>query len=311
MREDSAVVTSRDGYNRNRPARRASEEPREASRTGSNWELDADELDRYMSGQPAREPRFDPYGRSQSSGRTERPRARQPQPEPQQPLYDDYEDYQQPTQQPESAFVDDGYAYEDEYDYDSYQADPEPEPTRERPQPARRQARPVARSRQREPEYDDDLYEDPYVLDDDLEEAPRRPQRRPQRSGRARAGQSPAGFTLPPVITEAPIVKDRTALIMMGVAVASVLAMIIVVLTRRDGLDAAIYTHVNANGDPANLQKASAIWNLPLIAGMVTVISLVLAWFLARWSEFLPRFLLGGSIGVQFIVWVAVIAYLF
>lgn len=101
------------------------------------------------------------------------------------------------------------------------------------------------------------------------------------------------------------------AVSMLGVALASVIVMLIVVMTRRDGLDALIYTHVNANGEPENLQDASAIWNLPLIAGMTTLIGAVAAWFLARWGEFLPRFLMGGAIGVQFVVWVAVIAYLF
>ena len=98
---------------------------------------------------------------------------------------------------------------------------------------------------------------------------------------------------------------------MLGVGIISLIAMIIVVMTRRDGLGELIFTHVNANGEPANLQTATAIWNLPLIAGMVTLISGVLAWFLARWEEFLPRFLLGGTIAVHFVVWIAVIAYLF
>lgn len=98
---------------------------------------------------------------------------------------------------------------------------------------------------------------------------------------------------------------------MLGVAVISFLAMLIVVTTRRDGLGELIFTHVNANGQPANLQTADAIWNLPLIAGMVVLMSGLLAWFLARWGEFLPRFLLGGAVGVHFVTWVAVIAYLF
>lgn len=113
------------------------------------------------------------------------------------------------------------------------------------------------------------------------------------------------------MIAEAPLIKDRIALGILAVAVVSVFAMLIIVTTGRDGLDGMIFTHVNANGEPENLQSASAIWNLPLIAGMVTLISGIVAWFLARWDAFLPRFLLGGSIGVQFVVWVAVIAYLF
>lgn len=301
-------MTSRDGYNRNRPTRGSSQPPRDPQRRGSSWELDADELDRYMSGQPSREPRFDPYGRSQSTGRTERVQPQRRQSQPSQPQYDDFDNYaDKPEPEPADQW-DDDFGYDDDYGYEEYQPEPEPAPVAR--QQSRRQQRPAPRQQPEfEPDYDDDLYDDPYVLDD--EDAPRRPQRRSPRSPRSREARQAPGFTVPPVIAEAPFVKDRLALGMFGVAAFSAILMLIVVMTRRDGLDSLIYTHVNANGEPANLQDASAIWNLPLIAGMVTLISVVLAWFLARWSQFLPRFLMGGAIGVQFVVWVAVIAYLF
>ena len=282
----------------------STQQPRTPQRQGSNWELDADELDRYMSGQPSREPRFDPYGRSQTDGRTERqpvqqPRTQQPlrRNQPLQPAYDDY------APEPEQEWVEDDYGYEAEPEFDDYAPEPAPaQPTRQR--------RPAPRQRQPEPEYDDDLYEDPYVLDDD-EVEPRPQRRRAPRPNRDRPARPSASFTLPPAIAETPIVKDRTALMMAGIGILSVLMMVIIVATRRDMLPEIIFTHVNANGEPANLQTASAIWNLPLIAGMTTLISLIAAWFLARWGEFLPRFLLGGALGVQFVAWVAVIAYLF
>lgn len=294
-------MTSRDGYNRNRPTRGTSQGPRESQRQGAGWELDADELDRYMSGQPAKEPRFDPYGRSQSTGRTERTPAPQQQQQPprQQPQYEEYDDI---APQQDGQWIDDDYGHEDDAGYEDYQPEPEPQPVRQRRQPMRQ--------RPQEPEYEDDLYDDPYVIDD--EEAPRRPQRRPQRpAGRNRPTRQAPSFTMPPAIADAPLVKDQTALALLGVGVVSALAMLIVVMTRRDALGEIIFTHVNANGEPANLQTADAIWNVPLIAGMVMLISGVLAWFLARWSDFLPRFLLGGTIAVHFVAWVAVIAYLF
>lgn len=295
-------MTSRDGYNRNRPTQGSSQAPRDVQRQDQAWELDADELDRYMSGQPSREPRFDPYGRSQSTGRTERVQPQSRQPQYSEPEYDDYAEAPEPAAQ-----WDDDYGYED--DYDDYQQEPEPAPAR-RAQPRRQAQQSPRRRPQPEPEYDDDLYEDPYVMDD--EDVPRRRQRPSSRSGgRSRPARQAPNFTVPPAIADAPFVKDRMALGMLGVAVLSAVIMLVVVMTRRDGLDAHIYTHVNANGEPVNLQSASAIWNLPLIAGMMTLISAVLAWFLARWGQFLPRFLMGGAIGVQFVVWVAVIAYLF
>lgn len=263
--------------------------------------MDADELDRYISGQPSREPRFDPYGRSQSSGQTQRGGSQQQpqrQSRPAEPLYEEYDNY------PDAQQWDDDYGYEDDYDYAEQPVAPEPTPQQ------RQRTRQPART-EYEPEYEDDLYDDPYVLDD--EEGPQRPQRRAARGGNRkprRAGQS-AGFQLPTFITNTPIAKDRMALGMFGIGLLSIVLMVIVVLVRRDGLENVIFTRVNADGGPENLRNASAIWNLPLIATMVTLINAALAWFLARWGEFLPRFLGGGALCVQFIVWVAVFAYLF
>lgn len=284
-------MTSRDGYDRNRPGRGANRAPQAPQRPESSWKLDADELDRYMSGQPAREPRFDPYARSQSTGRTETAPA---QPARRQPLYDDY------APVPEQDWEDGGF--EDEYDSGDYFEEPIA--------PVRQQtSRQAPRARQYIPEPEDDLYEDPYVLDD--EDLPRRPPRSQQRPARRQPQRPAVNFSMPTFVADAPIVQDSKALMIAGAGLASLLIMIIVVATQRAGLSDVIYTHVNANGDPEHLQEASAIWNLPLIAGMVTLISSTLAWFLARWSSFLPRFLLGGALGVQFIVWVAVFAYLF
>lgn len=314
-------MTSRDGYNRNRPSGGNRQRSNAPQRQDAGWELDAEELERYMSGQSSKEPRFDPYGRSQSTGRTERmsaPRRQQPAPPPE-PQYDDYSDYDTQYEDdyveqvdPNQQWADDDYAYEDDYAYDQQPvAPPREQPMRQ--QPMRRQ--PV-REPQYEPEYEDDLYEDPYVLDEEDEPAPRQPRRRPaqQRSGSARrprpARQAP-NIQIPTFISEAALVKDQTSLILLGVGFVSFLAMLIVVFNGRSGLPEVILTHVNANGEPANFRTSDAIWNLPLIAGMVTLISAVASWLLARWGEFLPRFLLGGAIAVQVVVWVAVIAYFF
>lgn len=299
-------MTSRDGSNRsNRPIRNADAQSR-VPRQGNQWELDAEDLNRYMSGQPSRQPRFDPYGRSQSTGRTERIPARptrEPQPEPQ---YEEYDAYEEETWQGDEyadEFQDTGYQ-DQAYDESDY-VEPAPEPTRARQQV--RQPRQQTRARTQEPEYyDEDLYEDPYVLDD--EETPAR--RAPQRAPRPRKPRQSQGFALPPALTNSPVIADRTTLGMIAVLVVSTIAMIIVVATKRDELPA-IFTHVNANGEPENISGVGAAWRMPLIGGMVMLINLVLAWFLARWGMFLPRFLLGGSIAVHFIVWVALLAYFF
>ncbi|MCA9832576.1 MAG: hypothetical protein KC435_01380 [Thermomicrobiales bacterium] len=272
-------MTSRDGSSRyNRPSSSSQ------SRQTGGFGLDADELDRYMSGQPAKQPRFDPYGRSQSTGQM--PAA----PQQFEPEYqDDYGTYADDDQDWQE-YEDDGYGYEDEY---------EPAPVA----PTRRQTS----RRQPVVEYEDDLYDDPYVDDEEIQE---RPQRRRPQERRPRQNRGGTGFALPPMIAEAPLVKDRMSLSMFGAGLLSVIVMIIVVALKRDGLDAVIPTHINANGGVQVAEDSSAVWRMPLIAGMITLISGVIAWFLARWGHFLPRFLLGGSLAVQFVVWVGIFAYL-
>lgn len=271
-------MTSRDGSNRfkqqpgNNPARQQSSD---------GFGLDADELDRYMSGQPSKQPRFDPYGRSQTTGQTRSARTTAPQIQPQ---YDDYADAAEAWDEPD---YDDSYPSEDAY------------------------AQPIQSASARRhlvQEHEDDLYEDPYVMDD--EEINERPQPRQQRPQRRRPQRQSNGLTLPPVIAEAPLVRDRMALGILGAGALSLLLMIIVVAANRDGLGSLIPTHVNADGGVQTIEESSAVWRMPLIAAMMTLISGVIAWFLAKWGTFLPRFLLGGCLAVQFVVWVGVFAYL-
>ena len=289
-------MTSRDGSNRNnKPIRQSAPAPRAQQRPNPQWELDAEDLNRYMSGQPSRQPRFDPYGRSQSTGRTERPQPQYQQPQP---------EYGEFPAEAIDEWDDEGVA--EEFEDEDFSA---PAPASARP--VARQSRPAQRTRSQEPDlYDDDLYEDPYVLDE--EETPRRrPQRPAQRAARPRPQRQQASFSLPPAIINAPIVADRKTLAMIVALVVSLVAMVIVVAMRRDLLDAFIFTHVNANGEPENIQGTGAAWRMPLIAGMVTLINSILAWLMSRWGMFMPRFLLGGAIGVHFVVWVALFAYFF
>lgn len=318
-REDSATVTSRDGSNRNNRAG-SSQQQRPMPRANTGWELDADELDRFISDQPNQERRFDPYAQQRSRGAAQPSQQQQPvrrqqptrqmrsEPVYQEPFYDDEVDYDQP----DTEQWDDDYGYEDGY----YEPDPEPAPApRQRRAPQQRQQP----RRQPEPEYldhDDDLYDDPYVMDDEEEVAPpparrARPQRRDSRDTRERPKREAPSFKMPAAISEAAFVQDRTALIIAGTILASLLGMLIVVLTKRGDIGEMVFTHVNANGEPENLVRSEAVWRMPIIGVAVAIINLALAWFLSRWGNFLPRFLLGGTLAVHFVVWVALIAYFF
>jgi hypothetical protein len=203
--------------------------------------------------------------------------------------------------------------YEDE--------EPEPVPVRQprrqqsvRRQPqASRQQRPAPRQPVYEDEYDEELYaDDPYLTydqDDDWEvPAPRRASRpRPQvKLGKPNLPK----MTMPRSISQGELANDIPALAMIGAAILSAAIMAIVVSNRIDVLPLTIPTHVSASGVPENLQGRNAIWGVPLLTSALSLMNIAAAWFFARIDLFAARFMLGASLLVQFIAWVAVLKYL-
>jgi hypothetical protein len=43
---------------------------------------------------------------------------------------------------------------------------------------------------------------------------------------------------------------------------------------------------VSASGDPENLQTREAVWNIPLLAGMVMLMNISASWFISRIDQF-------------------------
>jgi hypothetical protein len=182
------------------------------------------------------------------------------------------------------------------------------------PQPATRQGQstqPAARtSRNRRPAIQEDIvYEDVEVYeeyDDDFSEydAPRRPARqtRPSPQFRMPAITRP---TLPTAIAKADLVNDAPSLGIIGVGLVSLAGMAILVANRADTLAPQFATHVSASGVLERFSDESAIWNLPLMAAMFTLMNIVVAWFVSPIDRFASRFVLTGAIVAQFVAWVA------
>ena len=158
-------------------------------------------------------------------------------------------------------------------------------------------------------QYDDDAvdygYDDSYAYDDGYEDdfgtydQPTRPQR-------ARAPRPQFTMpSLPPAIANAPLFSDTTALGIIGLATASLAAMAILVANRVDTLAPSFATHVTASGVFEHFQSESALWRLPLLATMCTLMNIAIAWFVAPIDRFATRFVLVAAIVVQLIAWIA------
>jgi hypothetical protein len=217
------------------------------------------------------------------------------------------------------AYDETAYAYDDGDDRDARAAAHRPR-SRTARVPASRtaQQRPVRRQDPEpidvydEADYEDELYnDDPYLGYED-DEIDRRPPRAPRRQ-RSRPSISKPNLptiTLPKSVTNSPLLADMGSLVMIGLAILSVALMAFVVSDRITILGDTIPTHVSASGDPENIRTSEAIWNIPLMAGMVMLMNIGASWFISTIDRFASRFVLASGLLVHFIAWVALFKYL-
>lgn len=162
---------------------------------------------------------------------------------------------------------------------------------------------------------DDRLNEDPYVDYDEFDDGfsdydvPRPPERRPRPRPQLTM-PSITRPTLPPAIAKADLMNDAPALGIIGAGLASLAAMAIVVANQAESLAPEFATHVSASGILENFRDESALWNLPLMAAMFTLMNIVMAWFISPLDRFASRFVLVGALVAQFLAWVAIIRIL-
>jgi hypothetical protein len=140
-----------------------------------------------------------------------------------------------------------------------------------------------------------------------------------RRTRRARAAASKASVSAPrPAITigmpravsGSSLVADQLALALLGINVASVVVMALILGMRVGGIPSPTVLQLDAAGNPNLWGPPSVLWRLPLMAFFLTVMFLVVAWFLHPPDRFAARFALGAAAVAQAITWVAVIQHL-
>ena len=162
---------------------------------------------------------------------------------------------------------------------------------------------------------------------------PRRPRRQPSsaRSGReptpgarrtprrsrsstasARGRSIRPGTTIgvPRVVAGSSLVADQTALISIGINAASVLAMTLLLAVRMGSIASPVVIRLDAAGKPDLWGPPSVLWRLPAMALFITIIFLVIAWFLHPIDRFAARFALAAAFVAQLVAWAAVIQHL-
>lgn len=115
---------------------------------------------------------------------------------------------------------------------------------------------------------------------------------------------------VPQAVSGSSLVADQTAMALLGLNLASFLVMALLLGVRMGGIPSPTVLHLDAAGNPDRWGTPSILWRLPLTAFFLTLMFLIVAWFLHPMDRFAARFALGAAVVAQVIAWVAVIQYL-
>lgn len=188
-------------------------------------------------------------------------------------------------------------------------------------------------------EVDGELFAEPgsadqLDLDDDLPPPPRRERRQPtsRASGRhaesgaarraprraaaaapgARERQPRGGITIgaPRAVTDASLVADPIALLLLGINLLSLVIMTLLLGLRLGSIPSPTVLRLDAAGNPDRWGSPTLLWRLPLMSFFLTAMCLIVSWFLHPIDRFAARFVLGIAIVAQAVAWVAVLQHL-
>ena len=153
--------------------------------------------------------------------------------------------------------------------------------------------------------------------------SPRRERREPTPGAtRSRGGRSAAttartvrprtamSIGVPQAVAGSSLVADQTALALLGIDLVSIVLMTILMGVRVGGLPSPIVLQLDAAGNPALWGAPGVLWRLPLMSVFITLMFLVVAWFLHPIDRFAARFALGSAVVAQLVAWVALIQHL-
>ena len=115
---------------------------------------------------------------------------------------------------------------------------------------------------------------------------------------------------LPASVSEADVVRDPVALGLLGASALLAVVAALVTLSRVGDLPSTIELRYDAYGAPHRWGPPRSLWQLPLLAAMVTLINLVLAVSVSKSDRFASRFLLAAALVVGLLAWVPLARFL-
>lgn len=157
----------------------------------------------------------------------------------------------------------------------------------------------------------DDGWEDALAPVEPVAASPRRSRARARVGPRTRQPMTIPAVRVPGFPPLSDLFADRMIPILLAGGAVGVMLMVALLSSQLDGLAEAIVIHLDAAGVPDRWGPPEVLWRLPLMATMVILLNLVIAWAVSPLDRFAARFMLAASLIVQLIVWVAVLDFLF
>lgn len=126
-----------------------------------------------------------------------------------------------------------------------------------------------------------------------------------------RAPRPSISLTMPQAVSGASLVADPTAMLMLALSVVSIVLMALILGIRLGAMPNPMVLRLDAAGNPNRWGPPSTLWQLPLMSFFLTIMFLVIAWFLHPLDRFASRFALGSVLVAQLIAWAAILQHLF
>jgi hypothetical protein len=139
----------------------------------------------------------------------------------------------------------------------------------------------------------------------------RTPRRRPSPgSTRSRTSRPGLTITMPQAVAGSSLVGDQSALALIGINAVSLLLMTLFLGMRIGAIPSPMVLQLDAAGNPDFWGAPSVLWRLPMMSLFITVMFLIVAWFLHPIDRFAARFALGAAVVAQLIAWAAIFQHL-
>jgi hypothetical protein len=139
--------------------------------------------------------------------------------------------------------------------------------------------------------------------------APRR-SRSSTASARGRGARPAVTIGVPRVVAGSSLVADQPALALIGINTVRVLVMALLLAMRMGSIPSPAVIRLDAAGNPDLWGLPSVLWRLPMMSLFITIMFVVVAWFLHPVDRFAARFALAAAFVAQLVAWAAVIQHM-